>query len=466
MACPICGESCTCSPREDASGSRVSVILDPDFYHSLEAHATEDLSPRVSVLVDPELPGAGEDHFAASLAAAAAPDAEEDPLDLEDDSGQFQGSSASREGLTGGTTGGTNGGARRESEVLDEPLADLVAPPSTAKTNGAPAAPPASAPKAQASTPNGSGWREEVANRLETYRSRRRRRVEKSLSLNFEQESAASASKLIRFPGPQIVGTSVLDPVMVAEPEVAGAAVAEPAAPVAAESAAAPAQVTGALSVEELAAIASLAPAEELAEPVVDWTSSVTYEPEPVEAEAEAVPSLAMTLESSEDRLEEYPPEPARFAEFAGTEREFVVDLPLQAAPLPQRLLSTVVDGGLVGLGAALFTVSFFLFTEAAPTLRLLLPMLVAVPCFFWCAYQYMFLVHVGSTPGMFVAGLELTTFDDGLVDLRTRRWRAVATVVSCVSLGLGYLWSLVDEDSLTWHDRITRTLVAPERLL
>jgi uncharacterized RDD family membrane protein YckC len=133
---------------------------------------------------------------------------------------------------------------------------------------------------------------------------------------------------------------------------------------------------------------------------------------------------------------------------------------------MSQRLVSTAVDGGLVLAATVLFCISFFLFTEAAPTLRLMLPMLVAVPAFFWCAYQYLFLVYVGATPGMFVAGLELTTFDDGSVDLRTRRWRAVATVVSCVSLGLGYLWTLVDEDALTWHDRITRTLVAPERLL
>lgn len=458
------------------------MILDPDFYHSLEAHTGEDQSARVNVLVDPELPGAGEDDFAASLAAAAAPETEEDPLDL-DDSGQFLGSSASSEGLVGGTTGrtigGPNGGSRHEPAVLDEPLADLVAPPNngrtngSAGTNGSPAAPPASAPKAQASSPNGSGWREEVTNRLDSYRSRRRRRVEKSLSLNFEQQqsdalsTAGPASKLIRFPGPQIVGTSVLDPVMVAEPEVAGVAVAEPAASAGAEVA--QTQVTGTLSIEELSAIASLAPAEELAEPVVDWASSATYEPDAAEAEPEAAPSLAMTLEDSEDHLEnapEYTPEPARFAEFAGAEREFVVELPLQSAPMSQRLLSTAVDGGLVAVATVLFSVSFFLFAEATPTLRLLLPMLVAVPCFFWCAYQYLFLVNVGSTPGMFVAGLELTTFDDGLVDPHTRRWRAAATVVSCVSLGLGYLWSLVDEDSLTWHDRITRTLVAPERLL
>ena len=31
---------------------------------------------------------------------------------------------------------------------------------------------------------------------------------------------------------------------------------------------------------------------------------------------------------------------------------------------------------------------------------------------------------------------------------------------VPCASLGLGFLWALVDEDGLGWHDRITRTCV------
>jgi uncharacterized RDD family membrane protein YckC len=459
MACPICGERCTCPPLEDANGARVSVILDPDLYHSLDEHAAPPQTPRVSVLVDPDLPGAGEDHFAASL--------EEDPLAPDDDAdGQFLGSSA-REGLTGGTDGGTNRGTTHQPNLPGEPLADVVAAPNAASTNGSSS--PAARPAPQASSQTDPGWREEVANRLDAYRSRRRRRTEQSLSLNFEQaESGAAAdrspSKLIRFPGPAIVGTSVLDQLMVAEPAIAepeGAATTAPAT--ASATAAAQPPVTAELTTEDLAAIAAAPPGEELAEPVEDWTSSATYEPEET-AEPEAAPSLAMTLEGLEDANADAR-EHARFAKFVSPEREFVLELPLQPAPMSQRLLSTLVDGGLVFTATLLFGVTFFLFTEAAPTLRVVLPMLVVVPAF-WCAYQYLFLVLAGATPGMFVAGLELTTFDDGLVDVRTRRWRATATVISCVSLGLGYLWSLVDEDSLTWHDRITRTMVAPERLL
>jgi hypothetical protein len=38
------------------------------------------------------------------------------------------------------------------------------------------------------------------------------------------------------------------------------------------------------------------------------------------------------------------------------------------------------------------------------------------------------------------------------------RRWRVLASFLSACSLGLGYLWSLLDEDGLCWHDRITHT--------
>ena len=42
-----------------------------------------------------------------------------------------------------------------------------------------------------------------------------------------------------------------------------------------------------------------------------------------------------------------------------------------------------------------------------------------------------------------------------------TRRWRALAMALSAVSLGLGFLWCLLDEDTLCWHDRITRTYLS-----
>jgi uncharacterized RDD family membrane protein YckC len=82
----------------------------------------------------------------------------------------------------------------------------------------------------------------------------------------------------------------------------------------------------------------------------------------------------------------------------------------------------------------------------------------------FWSAYQYLLLVYAGTTPGLRLARLELQRFDGDPVPRGLRRWRMLASLLSAVSLGLGYAWSLLDEDELCWHDRITRTYMAPRK--
>jgi uncharacterized RDD family membrane protein YckC len=78
--------------------------------------------------------------------------------------------------------------------------------------------------------------------------------------------------------------------------------------------------------------------------------------------------------------------------------------------------------------------------------------------------YQYLLLVHAGSTPGLKLAKLELSRFDGAPVPRNIRRWRVLASVLSGVSVGLGYAWCFLDEDQLCWHDRITRTYMAPKK--
>ena len=84
----------------------------------------------------------------------------------------------------------------------------------------------------------------------------------------------------------------------------------------------------------------------------------------------------------------------------------------------------------------------------------------VAVCGVLWTLYQYTFLVHGIGTPGMHLAHLELANFDGKPVSAFDRRCRAVASALSGFSLGLGFLWALVDEDQLGWHDRMTKTLI------
>jgi uncharacterized RDD family membrane protein YckC len=71
--------------------------------------------------------------------------------------------------------------------------------------------------------------------------------------------------------------------------------------------------------------------------------------------------------------------------------------------------------------------------------------------------------MRAGSTPGLKLAKLELSQFDGRPVPRSLRRWRVLASVLSGLSLGLGYAWCFLDEDELCWHDRITHTYMAPK---
>jgi len=58
----------------------------------------------------------------------------------------------------------------------------------------------------------------------------------------------------------------------------------------------------------------------------------------------------------------------------------------------------------------------------------------------------------------MRAVGLELCAFDGEAAAIRARRNRAFAATLSALSVGLGFLWAFVDEDTLGWHDRISET--------
>jgi len=186
-----------------------------------------------------------------------------------------------------------------------------------------------------------------------------------------------------------------------------------------------------------------VARADELAEPVVD-------RPRIVEAPELLPPPPAM---GGILINEEHEPERERRPGF---------DVPLQSASLNRRTFAGVFDATLVLSAVALFGYVFIRINGAVPPLRSALGIAAVLAGIFWAAYQYAFLVYCGRTPGLWIAKLHLARFDGQLVPRGLRRWRVLASVLSLASLGLGYAWSFLDEDQLSWHDRITRTHLAP----
>jgi uncharacterized RDD family membrane protein YckC len=83
---------------------------------------------------------------------------------------------------------------------------------------------------------------------------------------------------------------------------------------------------------------------------------------------------------------------------------------------------------------------------------------LAAVTMLLWVVYQHLFLLFAGRTIGMSVRGIRLSTFDGHTPQWKQRRRRVRFMFISFAAVTLGFLWALVDEDALCWHDRISRT--------
>jgi uncharacterized RDD family membrane protein YckC len=137
------------------------------------------------------------------------------------------------------------------------------------------------------------------------------------------------------------------------------------------------------------------------------------------------------------------------------------IDIPLQSAPLARRIFSAAIDGVIIAAAGVLFGFIFWKLTAIRPPGFQITGLAAGLVGLFWAAYQYLLLVYSGTTPGLRLAGLELACFDGSTTGRRLRRWRVLASFLSAASLGMGYAWVFLDEDSLCWHDRITHTYLA-----
>jgi uncharacterized RDD family membrane protein YckC len=182
---------------------------------------------------------------------------------------------------------------------------------------------------------------------------------------------------------------------------------------------------------------------DELAEPMLD-------RPRIVEAPALLPPPPALGGILIEEATEQEP------------ERRPGFDMPLQSATLSRRILAGIVDGLFVAGALTIFGYAFIRFNGPIQQWKLALQVTATLVAILWPTYQYAFLVCTGTTPGLRLAHLGVTHFDGTPVSRNLRRWRVLASLLSCVSLGLGYAWCFLDEDQLSWHDRITRTHLAP----
>jgi uncharacterized RDD family membrane protein YckC len=194
------------------------------------------------------------------------------------------------------------------------------------------------------------------------------------------------------------------------------------------------------------------------AEPLIAFRPLIE-EPELAEPAPEA-PRILDAPEPEASQMELLP----SFADITFEEAPAIVNLceELESVPHPaaltRRLASGAVDSGIVLFAAGLFAACFGQIVEGVPSSRSVLFCAVAVGAILWLVFQYLFLVYGGATPGMRATELELFSFNGRRPSRLARRVRALATTLSAFSVGLGFAWALVDEDTLGWHDRISQT--------
>ena len=152
-------------------------------------------------------------------------------------------------------------------------------------------------------------------------------------------------------------------------------------------------------------------------------------------------------------RLDAQPPEVLTAGARAGMAR---TSLPV--APMSSRIMAAVVDGSLILAG---FVAIGFLAAHAfphPPAGKAAEALGVAALAVVGLLYYAMFFAVPVSTPGMIYAGIGLCTFDNQSPTRMQLRRRLGAMALSLLPVGLGVVWSLFDEDHLSWHDRFSQT--------
>ncbi len=131
--------------------------------------------------------------------------------------------------------------------------------------------------------------------------------------------------------------------------------------------------------------------------------------------------------------------------------------LPPHAAPLGLRSMALLLDAGLVLAALVVFTGIFAKVAGQVPGGWLGLAALAVAAILLHVGYGLLFFTFGDQTPGMRYARIGFCTFADENPSRAALRKRVLTQLLAMVPFGMGLLWALLDEDSLGWHDRLSR---------
>ena len=126
------------------------------------------------------------------------------------------------------------------------------------------------------------------------------------------------------------------------------------------------------------------------------------------------------------------------------------------------RVMAAAMDASMILIALALFGTIFYSVGGTLVISSKTVPLFVGIAGALLVFYKVLWCLAGGDTAGMRWARLTLVDFDGRMPDRRQRFYRLASGTLSLLAAGIGLLWALVDEETLTWHDHISKTFPTP----
>jgi len=131
---------------------------------------------------------------------------------------------------------------------------------------------------------------------------------------------------------------------------------------------------------------------------------------------------------------------------------------------LPEhRAIAAFLDFSMIAIALCLLLLPL-VFTPAGDLLTMeALPVVLSAGLLLGFAYKMLWVMLDTDSPGMKWSSVRVLNFDGQRPTREQRLARLFAGALSFLAAGLGLIWALADEESLTWHDHISKTFVSTD---
>jgi uncharacterized RDD family membrane protein YckC len=265
---------------------------------------------------------------------------------------------------------------------------------------------------------NESAWRDELAHRLETYRGRKRKAAPNAAQSRLPFEAGGSTAGNCAVTDSIAIGPSIRVPL---------------------KSGSLPAAAT------VPAAAPSLPPKEEFS-----FTIAIGRPPKKRDDETRMIIDVSLPPEETAAADDDTPL--SAVSARAGL---------LPTASIDERRLAAVIDSACLLFAYGAFLALFGALGGEFTVSKLSGAVCIATFAIVYLQYFALFTIFGGTTPGMMLRGLQVVSFTGEPPTPHQMLLRSAGYVLSAGTFFMGFLWSMWDEDALTWHDRISRTYLS-----